>query len=156
MGVDLAVVTGGAGGLGRFITQRLAERGLCVVIADTDHAAATQLVTELQHRGHGAVFVDTDAADVEAVERLMTQAADLGTLRVLVNNAGGWLPGPQYPEGREWRRSVDLNLIMPMLAAQLAIPMMINSGGSIVNVSPAAAWAPVPTAHPSTVPPKPD
>ena len=109
--------------------------GLCVVIADTDHAAATQLVTGLQHRGHGAVFVDTDAADAEAVERLMAQAADLGTLRVLVNNAGGWLPGPQYPEGREWRRSVDLNLVMPMLAAQLAVPMMINSGGSIVNVS---------------------
>jgi NAD(P)-dependent dehydrogenase (short-subunit alcohol dehydrogenase family) len=127
MDVDLAVVTGGAGGLGRLITRRLAERGLCVVIADTDHAAASQLVTELQHRGHGAVFVDTDAADAEA--------ADLGTLRVLVNNAGGWLPGPQYPEGREWRRSVDLNLVMPMLAAQLAVPMMINSGGSIVNVS---------------------
>jgi NAD(P)-dependent dehydrogenase (short-subunit alcohol dehydrogenase family) len=65
----------------------------------------------------------------------MTQAADLGTLRVLVNNAGGWLSGPQCPEGREWRRSVDLNLVMPMLAAQLAVPMMINSGGSIVNVS---------------------
>jgi NAD(P)-dependent dehydrogenase (short-subunit alcohol dehydrogenase family) len=47
MDVDLAVVTGGAGGLGRLITQQLAERGLCVVIADTDHAAATQLVTEL-------------------------------------------------------------------------------------------------------------
>lgn len=54
---------------------------------------------------------------------------------MLVNNAGGWLPGPQYPDGREWRRSVDLNLVMPMLAAQLAVPMMINSGGSIVNVS---------------------
>jgi NAD(P)-dependent dehydrogenase (short-subunit alcohol dehydrogenase family) len=37
--------------------------------------------------------------------------------------------------GEEWRRSVDLNLVMPMLAAQLAVPMMINSGGSIVNVS---------------------
>ena len=135
MDLDLAVVTGGAGGLGRLITQRLAERRLCVVIADTDHAAAAQLVTELQHRSRRAVFVDTDAADAEAVERLMTQVAELGTLRVLVNNAGGWLPGPQYPEGREWRRSLDLNLIMPMLAAQLAVPMMINSGGSIVNVS---------------------
>jgi NAD(P)-dependent dehydrogenase (short-subunit alcohol dehydrogenase family) len=62
--------------------------------------------------------VDTDVADAEAVERLMTQAADLGTLRVLVNNSGGWLPGPQYPEGREWRRGVDLNLIMPMLATE--------------------------------------
>ena len=139
MDVDLAVVTGGAGGLGRFITQRLAEQGLCVLIADTDHAAATQLVTELQDRGRRAVFVNTDAAEAVAVEQLMTQAADLGTLRVLVNNAGGWLPGPQYPEAREWRRSVDLNLVMPMLAAQLAIPMMINSGGSIVNVSSSGA-----------------
>jgi NAD(P)-dependent dehydrogenase (short-subunit alcohol dehydrogenase family) len=74
--------------LGRLITQRLAQRRLCVVIADTDHAPAT-----------------------------------------LVNNAGGWLPGPQYPEAREWRRSVDLNLVMPMLAAQFAVPMIINSGG---------------------------
>jgi NAD(P)-dependent dehydrogenase (short-subunit alcohol dehydrogenase family) len=44
-------------------------------------------------------------------------------------------PARSNPEGREWRRSVDLNLVMPMLAAQLAVPMMINSGGSIVNVS---------------------
>jgi NAD(P)-dependent dehydrogenase (short-subunit alcohol dehydrogenase family) len=62
MDVGLAVVTGGAGGLGRLITQRLAEQGLCVVIADTDHAAATQLVTELHHRGRGAV-VDPGSAD---------------------------------------------------------------------------------------------
>lgn len=135
MDVDLAVVTGGAGGLGRRISQRLAERGLCVVIADTDHAAATQLITELHDRGRRAIFVDTDAAEGEAIEQLMTQVADLGTLRVLVNNAGGWLPGPQYPEAREWRRSVDLNLVMPMLAAQLAVPMMINSGCGIINVS---------------------
>jgi 3-oxoacyl-[acyl-carrier protein] reductase len=118
MDVELAVITGGAGGLGRFITQRLAERGLCVVIADTDQAAGAQLVTELHDRGRQAVFVDTDAADAEAIEQLMTQTADLGTLRVLVNNAGGWLPGPQYPEARDWRRSIDLNLVMPMLAAQ--------------------------------------
>jgi hypothetical protein len=45
--------------------------------------------------------VDTDAADAEAVEQLMTQVADLGTLRVPVNNTGGSLLGPQYPEGRE-------------------------------------------------------
>jgi NAD(P)-dependent dehydrogenase (short-subunit alcohol dehydrogenase family) len=121
MDVDLVVVTGGAGGLGRLITRRLAERELCVVIADTDRAAAIQLVAELQDLGRGAVFVDTDAADAEAVEQLMTHAADLGTLRVLVNNAGGCLSGPQYPEGREWRRSVDLNLVMPMLATQLAV-----------------------------------
>ena len=100
MDVDLAVVTGGAGGLGRLITQRLAERRLCVVIADTDRAAATQLVTELQHRGHGAVFVDTDAAGAAAVERLMAQMADLGTLRVLVNNAVDGFPARSIRRGR--------------------------------------------------------
>ena len=60
----------------------------------------------------------------------MLQVADLGTLRVLVNNAGGWLPGPQYPEAREWRRSIDLNLVVPMLTTQLAVPLMTNAGGS--------------------------
>jgi NAD(P)-dependent dehydrogenase (short-subunit alcohol dehydrogenase family) len=105
MGGDLAVVTGGAGGLGRLITQRLAERGLLVVIADNDRAAATQLVKELRGLGRRAVFVDTDAADPQALEQLMLQVANLGTLRVLVNNAGGWLPGPQYPQARQWRRS---------------------------------------------------
>jgi NAD(P)-dependent dehydrogenase (short-subunit alcohol dehydrogenase family) len=47
--------------------------------------------------------VDTDAADAEVVEQLMTQAADLGTLRVLVNNAGGWLPGPSIRRGGSGR-----------------------------------------------------
>jgi NAD(P)-dependent dehydrogenase (short-subunit alcohol dehydrogenase family) len=96
MGVDGAVITGGAGGLGRLITQRLAERRLCVVIADTDRAAATRLVSELRGRGRRAVFVETDAAEPEAIEQLMLQVTHLGTLRVMVNNAGGWLPGPQY------------------------------------------------------------
>jgi hypothetical protein len=52
----------------------------------------------------------------------MTQAADLMTFRVLVNKPGSWLLSPQYPEGRKWRRSADLNVVMPMLAAQLAVP----------------------------------
>jgi NAD(P)-dependent dehydrogenase (short-subunit alcohol dehydrogenase family) len=138
MGVELAVITGGAGGLGRLVTQRLAERRLCVVIADTDQAAATRLVSELRGRGRRAVFVETDAAEPQALEQLMRRVADLGTLRVLVNNAGGWLPGPQYPEAREWRRSIDLNLVMPMLTTQLAVPLMTNAGGSIVNVSSSA------------------
>ena len=138
MGVEVAVITGGAGGLGRLITLRLAERRLCVVIADTDRAAATRLVNELRGRGRRAVFVEADAAEPEALEQLMLQVADLGTLRVLVNNAGGWLPGPQYPEAGEWRRSIDLNLVMPMLTTQLAVPLMTNAGGSIVNVSSSA------------------
>jgi NAD(P)-dependent dehydrogenase (short-subunit alcohol dehydrogenase family) len=70
--------------------------------------------------------VDTDNADAEALEQRMTQAADLGTFRVLVNKPGRWLLSPQYPEGRKWRRSVDLNVVMPMLAAQLAVRLTVT------------------------------
>jgi hypothetical protein len=85
------------------------------VIRDVSHR-------QLQDLGRQAVFVDTDTADAKALEQRMTQAADLGTFRVLVNKPGRWLLSPQYPEGRKWWRSVDLNVVMPMLAAQLAVP----------------------------------
>ena len=135
MSVDTAVITGGAGGLGRIITRQLAERGLAVVIADTDEAAARGLVEELDGRGRRAVFLSTDLTEGAAVERLMAEVAGLGRLRVLVNNAGGWLPGWQYPAAAQWRRSIDFNLVMPMLTTQLARPLMCASGGSIVNVA---------------------
>ena len=148
MVVDVAVVTGGAGGLGQFIARELADHGLRVVIADTDQDAALELVGQLQARGNRATFIHTDAADVAAIEQLMAQVADLGLLRVLVNNAGGWLPGPQFPEAADWRRSIDLNLVMPMLAAELAVPLMSGSGGSIVNISSSGGLGPQPYGSP--------
>jgi len=148
MVVDVAVVTGGAGGLGQLIARELADHGLHVLIADTDQVAALDLVDHLQALGNQADFIHTDAADAAAIERLMAQVADLGWLRVLVNNAGGWLPGPQYPGSAEWRRSIDLNLVMPMLAAQLAVPLMRGSGGSIVNISSSGGLGPQPYGSP--------
>ena len=114
---ELAVVTGGAGGLGRLITRALPRQGLSVVLADTDRDAAARVLEELRDHGHSGRFVETDASHADAVRRLMAQVADLGTPKVLVNNAGGWLPGPQYPDSEQWRRSLDLNLAMPMLTA---------------------------------------
>lgn len=146
--VDLAVVTGGAGGLGRLITHRLAACRLLVVIADTDQAAAVELVSVLQAGGHEAVFVHTDAADAAAIEQLMDRVTDLGRLRVLINSAGGWLPGEQYPHTTGWRRSIDLNLVMPMLTAQIALPLMSGSHGSIVNVSSSGGLGSQPYASP--------
>lgn len=146
--VDVAIVTGGAGGLGRLITHRLAERRLLVVVADTNQTAALNLVAEIDAHGHTAVFVHTDAADAAAIEQLMARVPDLGRLRVLVNNAGGWLPGEQYPRTAGWRRSIDLNLVMPMLAAQLALPLMSGVGGAIVNVSSSGGFGSTPYGSP--------
>ena len=56
-----------------------------------------------------------------------------------MNNAGGWLPGPQFPDTDAWHRSLDLNLRMPMLATQLALPLM-HDGGAVINISSSAGW----------------
>ena len=138
---SVAIVTGGAGGLGRLISTALAARDLLVVVADLDREAGTGLVAEIESRGGSAVFVATDAAEEAAITRMIEQAAALGDLAVLVNNAGGWLPGPQFPEPSAlWRRSLALNLAMPMFATQLALPLMAGRGGSIVNLSSSGGW----------------
>jgi 3-oxoacyl-[acyl-carrier protein] reductase len=118
----------------------LAGQGLLVVVADTDSEAAARLVGELADQGGRAAYVDTDTSDADAVRRLMTHVRAQGTLKVLVNNAGGWLAGPQYPDSDHWRRSLELNLMMPMLATQLALPLMSRDGGGVVNVSSSGGW----------------
>ena len=78
-----------------------------------------------------------DISEEDDVRRLFSDVESLGRLEILVNNAGGWLSGPQFPETARWRRSLDLNLVMPMLATQLALPLMVG-GGAVVNVSSSA------------------
>ena len=140
MSERVAVVTGGAGGLGRLISTALARRGFLVVVADQNAEAGTGLVAELEAQGGAAIVVPTDAAEPVGITRLMERAGGVGEFRVLVNNAGGWLPGPQFPESDSWQRSLALNLTMPMLATQLALPMMAGRGGSVVNVSSSGGW----------------
>jgi NAD(P)-dependent dehydrogenase (short-subunit alcohol dehydrogenase family) len=140
MSEPVAVVTGGAGGLGRLVSTGLATRGFLVIVADWDRGAGVGLVAELGEQGSRAEFVPTDAAEAADIRRLLERAGRLGELRVLVNNAGGWLPGPQFPESDRWQRSLALNLTMPMLATQLALPLMIGRGGGIVNVSSSGGW----------------
>src|SRR5919112_2851728 len=138
---QVAIVTGGAGGLGRLISITLAARDFLVVIADRDREAAAGLVADIEGCGSAAMFVDTDAAEAASITRMIEQTAGLGELAVLVNNAGGWLPGPQFPDASSaWPRSLALNLMMPMLATQLALPLMTERGGGIVNVSSSGGW----------------
>jgi NAD(P)-dependent dehydrogenase (short-subunit alcohol dehydrogenase family) len=141
METEVAVVTGGAGGLGQLIAQRLAQRGFVVAIADIDCDAAAELTAELAEQGSRALFIETDASNADDIRRLMAEVASLGALKILINNSGGWLAGSQFPESDQWPRCLDLNLLMPMLAAQLAVPLMSSRGGTIVNISSSAGLA---------------
>jgi NAD(P)-dependent dehydrogenase (short-subunit alcohol dehydrogenase family) len=133
----MAVVTGGAAGLGMIITRSLSRRGFHVVIADRDREAGEVAVGQIEEAGGRASHVTIDMSEEQQVRQLAERLGRLGRLSVLVNNAGGILPGPQYPDIQNWHRSLDLNLRMPMLAIQLMLPLL-GDGGAVVNISSAA------------------
>jgi NAD(P)-dependent dehydrogenase (short-subunit alcohol dehydrogenase family) len=139
----VAIVTGGAAGLGLFVVRRLADEGAVVVAVDVDEGAlaATEAGSEVAFvRGDVRVAADLERAVAFAVERF-------GGLDVLVNNAGGISRGVQWPDASalEWRATLDLNLTGPMLATQLALePMRARGGGAVVNIASSAGMGLMP------------
>jgi NAD(P)-dependent dehydrogenase (short-subunit alcohol dehydrogenase family) len=149
MGGPIAIVSGGAGGLGSHIVSALLPRGFHVVIADVDAGAGERQVRAVEEAGGAATFVQADVSRADQVTSLIERASGLGPLKALVNNAGGWLPGPQYPSGDGWRQGIDLNLVMPMLATRLSLPLMAAAGGgSVVNVASSGGWESTPYGSP--------
>jgi NAD(P)-dependent dehydrogenase (short-subunit alcohol dehydrogenase family) len=138
----VAVVTGGAGGLGSYVVSALEDAGASVVVADVEPGA-------LAAREDGSTaFCRTDIRVAADVERMVAFAVDrFGGLDVLVNNAGGVSRGAQWPlaSAFEWRATLELNLLGPMLATQLALkPMRARGGGAVVNIASSAGveWTP--------------
>jgi NAD(P)-dependent dehydrogenase (short-subunit alcohol dehydrogenase family) len=135
----VAIVTGGATGIGRAIAIRLAEEGAAVMIADVhvDFAAATE--RDIRERGGEASFVPCDVSRSADVETMVDGVlAATGRLDVLVNNAG--IPGTLVPvdELREedWERVLAVNLGGVYRCAKYAVPALEATGaGAIVNIA---------------------
>lgn len=131
------VVTAGAAGIGRGITEVLVGSGARVHICDVDAAA---LVACGKALGVGTTLADV--ADEAAVDRLFTEAiGSLGGLDALVNNAG--IAGPtgavEEISPADWRRCIDIDLTGQFLCTRRAVPhLKANGGGTIVNLSSAA------------------
>lgn len=138
----VAIVTGGAAGAGRFITEALAGRGATVLVADVDASGGAETVAVVERQGGRASFVVADVCADGDVAALVEAAGRLGPLGVLVNNAGGWGgAGRQYPEATaaQWDRVLDLNLRAPMLLTQAVLaPLRAAGGGAVVNVASSA------------------
>jgi NAD(P)-dependent dehydrogenase (short-subunit alcohol dehydrogenase family) len=138
----VAIVTGGAAGLGLFVVRRLVAEGCLVVAADVEPGALAAREDE------SVAFVRGDVRVAADLERLVAFAVErFGGLDVLVNNAGGVSRGEQWPlaSALEWRATVELNLLGPMLATQLALePMRARGGGAVVNIASSAGieWTP--------------
>lgn len=144
----VAVVTGGAAGIGRSIVTKLAAAGASVVIADVDETGATGLVDAIGQSGGKARFVRTDILVESDIAGMVEHAVQsFGRLDLLFNNAGvsrTIAPDSEIAEmtGDKWRRTLDAHLTSAMFGCHYAIPAMIRAGGgAIVNTSSASALA---------------
>ena len=132
----VAIVTGGATGLGRATVERFVEEGARVVIADVDVARGEELANRL---GAAAAFTRTDVADANEVQALVDFAvARFGGLHVLFNNAGIAEPIGGFLDAAltDFQRMMAVNLFGVMVCSQRAARHMAkHGGGSIINNS---------------------
>lgn len=136
----VAVVTGGAGGIGAATARLFAEHGADVVIADIDADLARATATAITESGGSASAVVTDVRDPDQVARLAGTVFDQsGRVDVLVNNVGHWLRHPGNfvdTDPQLWDELYRINLHHVFLVTHAFLPAMAERHtGAIVNVS---------------------
>ncbi|WP_315835945.1 SDR family NAD(P)-dependent oxidoreductase [Bradyrhizobium prioriisuperbiae] len=134
-----AVVTGGAQGFGRAITERFVASGAKVAIWDVDQALMDKTAKEI---GTAVTTFKVDAADLAAVEAARDKTlAALGGIDILVNNAGiaGVNRTVWETDYDEWRKVMRINLDGPFICCKAIVPTMIKQNyGRIINISSVA------------------
>ena len=134
----VAIISGGASGMGAEEVRLLAKEGASVVIADMLEDEGNRLEAEVNESGGEAAFVPTDVTVEGDWERTVEHTVSrFGALDILVNNAG--ISSGSYEDtlGTEgWQRIMDVNATGVFLGTKYAIPQMQKAGGgSIVNIS---------------------
>ena len=134
----MAIVTGGARGIGRAIALAFAAKGIGSVIADIDLAVAEQTAAELRALGVDAAAIPVDMSKSEDIVRLVQETLDrFGRVDILVNNAG-ILSNTHFSEvtEAEWDRVMDINLKGVMFATREALkPMQAQGWGRVISIS---------------------
>jgi NAD(P)-dependent dehydrogenase (short-subunit alcohol dehydrogenase family) len=153
MKVDLhnqvALVTGGANGIGRAIVRALAENGARVVILDLEAATAEEAAAEVRRSGGDCLSVAGNVTDLASLEQTAAGLeGQVGPISILVNNAGintrsNRVPIHEYSPD-DWRRILDVDLTGVFNVSRAFIPQMLRRGGGrIVNVSSIAGLVPL-------------
>jgi len=142
----IALVTGGAQGIGYACAVALKELGARIILSDINEPGLDEAVAKL---GDGTVGIACDMGDETRVNKLYDQIEkDHGTLHILVNNAGIAQPGDFLETSMDqFRRVIDVNLLGTFLSTQRAAKIMIanNVSGSIVNMSSINAVVAIPS-----------
>ena len=131
-----AVVTGGAQGFGRAVTERFVASGAKVAIWDHDQALAEKTAKEI---GPAVTVLKVDVSDLAAVEKARDATVNaLGKIDILVNNAGiaGINKTVWETDFEEWRKVLRINLDGPFICCKAIVPLMIKQNyGRIVNIA---------------------
>ncbi|MDP3739228.1 MAG: glucose 1-dehydrogenase [Hyphomonadaceae bacterium] len=135
----VAVITGGAVGIGRACALQMAQEGASVAVLDTDEREGTAVVADLVDRGLQALFISCDVSSEKQVAAAISEAATyFGRIDILVNNAG--IAGSSKPTHElteaEWDRVQAVNVKGVFFCTKHVIPHLRAAGsGSIINLS---------------------
>jgi NAD(P)-dependent dehydrogenase (short-subunit alcohol dehydrogenase family) len=151
----IAIVTGGASGIGRALCEELAGRGAVVVVGDLNTLGARQVAESITAGGGRARAVGLDVSRENEVTRVIKDtAAEHGRLDFMFNNAGIAFGGEVRDKHiSHWRQTIDVNLWGVIYGSLTAYSLMIEQGfGHIVNTASMAGLMPVPaeTAYATT------
>lgn len=137
----VAIVTGGAGGIGSAICEVLASEGATVVVSDVDGERALRVASRLQQSGFSSLAVQTDVSDREACNSLVAEVMDrYKHIDLLSNNAGINRRGDLLSLSEEdWHISFDVNIHGMFYLSRAVLPHMIEAGGGAI-VNTASQW----------------
>ena len=147
----VAIVTGGASGIGRELCRQLGGHGAVVIAADINRQGAEQVASSICDSGGQASAAPLDVTDAEQTKILIRDtAAELGRLDYMFNNAGIAIGGEARDmDWEHWRRLLDINLMGVVYGSRAAYSLMVEQGfGHIVNTASGAGLFPVPNSTP--------
>jgi NAD(P)-dependent dehydrogenase (short-subunit alcohol dehydrogenase family) len=147
----VAVVTGGASGIGKAVAGRAAAEGMKVVLADIEESALKEAELELSEQGADVISVVTDVADANSVRELRDQALRrYGAVHLIHNNAGVGVQGLLWTVSEEdWRWILGVNLWGVIHGIATFVPLLIDQGeGHVVNTASVAGLTSSPMSGP--------
>ncbi|MFL5801223.1 MAG: SDR family NAD(P)-dependent oxidoreductase [Roseiflexaceae bacterium] len=145
---QVAIVTGGASGIGQALCHALATRGALVIVADINAEGAQDVAAAIRRRGGQAAAHTVDVADADSVKQLVQHTvAAHRRLDYLFNNAGIAVTADARDLRLEhWHQVIGVNLLGVIYGIQAAYPFMVQQGhGHIVNTASLAGLLPYPT-----------